>query len=373
MPRNLVICLDGTAGQVRGPGDSNSVRVYDLLDHGDEATQLAYYDPGVGTFSAPGAWTPFARWFTRLGGLIWGAGVRENIGDAYAWLMHTYQPGDRVFVFGFSRGAFTARALVGMLRDIGLLRPGSENLLQYAVAAYATRGQGKRHWAEDHRFAGLFAQHVDAAKHTTVPIAYLGLWDTVKAMGIAHTAPSWPYTRQLPNAQRIRHAVSIDERRRPFREYLVETENPASLEEVWFAGVHSDVGGTYPDDEGLSTITLRWIMEGAVAEGLKINPRRAANAFAKGNAAGKAHRNPWIWSLLIPRRRPIPDGAVLHASVRQRIDAGGYSVRLPATYHWDDQLAPAEPVAAVEGAPARPAPPAPASAAPAEPAEREPA
>ena len=95
MSRNLVMCLDGTAGQVRGKGDFNSVRLYELLDLSDETVQVAYYEPGVGTFSSPGAWTPLARWFSRMGGLIWGGGLRENLGDAYLWLMRTWQPGDR--------------------------------------------------------------------------------------------------------------------------------------------------------------------------------------------------------------------------------------------------------------------------------------
>ena len=137
--------------------------------------QIAYYDPGVGTFASAGAWTGFARWLSRTGGLIWGAGLRENLGDAYLWLMQHWEPGDRVYVFGFSRGAFTARALVGMLRTIGLMRPGSENQLQYAVAAYARKGGSESDerssdeaWKEIHRFSGLFARKVDG--RSTIPV-----------------------------------------------------------------------------------------------------------------------------------------------------------------------------------------------------------
>ncbi|MDN3497037.1 DUF2235 domain-containing protein [Planococcus sp. APC 4015] len=340
MPRNLVICLDGTAGQVRGPGDSNSVRVWELLDHSDPTRQLAYYDPGVGTFASPGAWTGFARWISRTGGLIWGAGLRQNLGEVYVWLMQNWQPGDRIFVFGFSRGAFTARALVGMLRLIGLMTPGSENQLQYAVAAYARAGGEKTiPWDEIHRFSGLFAQQVDG--RSTIPVTYLGVWDTVKAMGLARRAPKWPFTRSLPNVQRIRHAVAIDETRRPFVEYLVESERPESLEEVWFAGVHSDVGGTFPDDPRLSTIALTWMLRGAVDEGLLIDERKAEKAFDALDASAAtatAHRNGRIWSLLFPRRRPIPEGAVLHASVRERIAAlPDYRPSLPSTHTWADE------------------------------------
>jgi uncharacterized protein (DUF2235 family) len=353
MPRNLVICLDGTAGQVKGPGDSNSVRVWELLDHSDPTAQIAYYDPGVGTFASAGAWTPFARWFSRTGGMIWGAGLRQNLGEVYLWLVEHYEPGDRIYVFGFSRGAFTARALVGMLRTIGLMSPGSENQLQYAVAAYARRGgeekdraSGDRVWDEIHRFSKLFARKTDG--RSTIPVTYLGVWDTVKAMGIARRAPKWRYTRSVPNARRIRHAVSIDERRRPFSEYLVRLDAPDSgepptqtLEEVWFAGVHSDVGGTYPDDPRLSTIALKWMLEGAIAEGMLVNSRKVANVYKKVGtdaAAAAAHRNAWIWALLVWRRRPMPDGVVLHASVRERMQRlPDYRPRLPANHSFADE------------------------------------
>ena len=94
-----------------------------------------------------------------------------------------------------------------------------------------------------HKIADIFAQRVDAGGHTTVPIRYLSIRDTVKAAGFFRRSIAWPYTHQLPNAQRIRHAVSIDERRRPFREYPIDDPDEGSREEVWFAGVHSDIGG----------------------------------------------------------------------------------------------------------------------------------
>ena len=281
-----------------------------------------------------------------MGGLIFGAGLRENLGEAYLWLMRTWQPGDRIYIFGFSRGAFTARALTGMLRVIGLMRPGSENQLQYAVAQYARKGgESGIPWDEIHRFSGLFAQQVDG--RSTIPVEYLGVWDTVKAMGLLRTAPKWPYTRTTPNALRIRHAVSIDERRRPFREYLSEVEKPERLEEVWFAGVHSDVGGTYPDDPRLSTIALKWMLEGAVEAGLLVDRRAVDKAFGTlrtTDAAATAHRNGWAWSLLFPRTRPVPAGAVVHASVRERMSAvPGYQPRLTRTTWADEAWAPTGP------------------------------
>src|SRR6185312_1247007 len=123
---------------------------------------------------------------------------------------------------------------------------GSENLVPYVIATYARKG-GEEHidWAEVHLTSEVFAQHVQG--RSTVPVQFLGLWDTVKAAGILRWEIRWPYTRHLPNAATIRHAVSIDEKRAPFRESLVDARTDGTLEEVWFAGVHTDVGGTFAD------------------------------------------------------------------------------------------------------------------------------
>lgn len=348
MARNLVMCLDGTAGQVQGPrsknGESNVVLLHDLLDRSDDTLQLAFYDPGVGTFASSAAWSPLARWFSRLGGNIWGAGVRENLGDAYLWLMRNWQPGDRIYLFGFSRGAFTARALTGMLRTVGLLRPGAENLVPYVISVYARRGASDVSWDAIHRYAELFAHRVDG--RTTIPVAYLGIWDTVKALGVFRMAPQWPYTRTLPNAQRIRHVISIDERRRPFAEYLVQRDDERDCDEQWFAGVHCDVGGTFKDDPRLSTIALKWMIEGALqadpnpTTALRVR-RRKYNALVASvvtsHAEGKQHRNSWVWNLLIPRRRRIAPDAVIHSSVRARLAAvPEYRPHLPAQPVWGD-------------------------------------
>ena len=338
MAKNLVVCLDGTGNQLRAKGDTNVVRLYALLDHSDPSRQMAYYDPGVGTFSASGAWTPIGRWFSRLLGLAFGIGLRQNLGEAYTWLMQHWEPGDRVYVFGFSRGAYAARALTGLLRTIGLMRAGSENLVPYAIASYA-RGarEDKIDWDEVHDFSATFARHVSG--RSTIPIAYLGVWDTVKAAGFLRWDIRWPFTRQLPNVARVRHAVSIDEKRRPYREYLVEPTQDSRLEEVWFAGVHSDVGGTFDDDPRLSTISLDWILDGAIEEGLIIDPRLVRHRVHvdDANAVGTIHKMDWIWALLTFRRRPIPAGAHVHTSVRERREKlPDYPAVIPSDVVWDD-------------------------------------
>ncbi len=337
MPRNLVVCLDGTGAQLRATGNSNVVLLYRLLDHSDPSRQIGYYDPGVGTFAADGAWTPLARWLSRIGGLAFGFGLRQNLGQAYTWLMQNWVPGDRIYIFGFSRGAYTARALVGLLRAVGILRPGSENLVPYVIATYARRGGEERiDWKEVHLTSEVFAHQVDGT--STVPVQFLGLWDTVKAAGYLRWEIHWPYTSQLPNAAKIRHAVSIDEKRTPFKESLVKARTDGSLEEVWFAGVHTDIGGTFVDklpegaaapkgrpgqktpDPRLSAITLKWMVEGAAREGLLVRTRAAAAACTVGedDATATLHHRGWAWALLGTRNRKVPALASLHSSIQAR-------------------------------------------------------
>src|SRR5262249_44351947 len=131
MPRNLVVCLDGTNNEPEH-GATNVTRFFQVARK-DDGRQLVYYDPGVGTMGARSATTRFGKWLTRVGGLAFGHGVGDNIEQAYQWLMQTYQPGDRIYVVGFSRGAYTSSAFVGMLRTVGLLRAGAENLTPYAL------------------------------------------------------------------------------------------------------------------------------------------------------------------------------------------------------------------------------------------------
>jgi uncharacterized protein (DUF2235 family) len=343
--KNIVICLDGTGNQLKARGSTNVVRMFEMLDLSDTARQIAYYDPGVGTLSAQGAWTPTARAVSRIAGLAIGAGMRQNLAEVYKYLMTAWEPGDHLYVFGFSRGAYTARALAGMLYRVGLLRPGSENLVQYAVSVYA-RNRGKdadlsadEGWKRIDRFSAAFSRTVNQTR--AVPITFMGIWDTVKAAGIMGRDLSWAYTRQLPNASTVWHAVSIDEKRRPYREYLVEPRDGKTvLRQTWFAGVHSDIGGTFEDDPRLADISLKWIADGAMAAGLLLKPRayRRQCTLTPDHAAGTIHRMGRIWGLAAYRTRRVPGDARVHASVRARIEHDPrYRRRLPGAVQWEDE------------------------------------
>lgn len=320
MAKNIVLCLDGTGNQVKASGNTNLLKLYEMLDHSDPTKQVAFYDPGVGTFGAYGAWTPLSRRFTKLMGLAAGYGIKTNLEEAYTYLMGTYEPGDRVFIFGFSRGAFTARMLVGLTYRAGLMRAGAENLVPYLVKSY-TKGKdwSGEDWKTVDTFASTFA--VSTNKRLSLPVHFLGLWDSVKALGVLRWNPKFPYTRQLPNGATIRHAVSIDEKRRPYEEYLIDPGAKSDLEEAWFAGVHSDVGGTFENDPSLATISLKWMVDAAISNDLFLRDgayAKACHVEESFATEGTIHRMGWYWALLTYRRRRIASDAKIHSSVRAR-------------------------------------------------------
>jgi uncharacterized protein (DUF2235 family) len=343
--KKIVICLDGTSNEVKARAVTNIFKIVELLELDDPARQQVYYDPGVGTLPAAGAWSSLGQKLSVLGGLALGHGIRQNIAEAYTYLMRTWEPGDQIYIFGFSRGAFTARALCGLLKSVGLLRPGSENLVTYAVRVYARNPKdsdlsGPEGWARINRFADTLASPTPG-ESVACPVRYLGIFDTVKATSFIGPDFTWPWTRQLANVQNVRHAVSIDEKRRPYQPYLLKFP-PAGqrfpeMEEVWFAGVHSDVGGGFPDNPRLGDISMRWVLDGAIAAGLRVHESDYAERYSlsENDAHAAISRMEWRGNLAgrppIGRRRTIPPGAVVHGSVALRREAGPrYGPNLPA-------------------------------------------
>ncbi|MGU3498027.1 DUF2235 domain-containing protein [Mycobacterium sp. C31M] len=343
--KNIVICLDGTSNEVKAQGVTNIFKIVELLELSDPTRQQVFYDPGVGTLPAAGAWSAVGRKLSVLGGLALGHGIRQNIAEAYSYLMRTWEPGDEIYIFGFSRGAFTARALCGLLKSVGLLRPGSENLVPYAIRVYARNPgdsdlSGPEGWPRINRFADALALPTPG-ETVACPVHYLGLFDTVKATSFIGPDFKWPWTRQLVNARTVRHAVSIDETRRPFKPYLLKFppvgQRFPDMEEVWFAGVHSDVGGGFPDNPQLGDIAMRWVLDGAAAAGLRIREQEYAARFtmSESDAHAAISRMEWRGRLAgtppIGRRRRLPPGAVVHGSVALRCEADpDYGSNLPA-------------------------------------------
>ena len=236
MPKNIVICCDGTNGQF-GLRNTNVVRLFALLEQ-DPKTQIAFYDPGLGTMGDPGAWTSAGRKLTKVLGLAFGRGLARNIGIAYEHLMTHYEDGDRIYLFGFSRGAYTVRALAALLHMFGLIRDGNEQLVPYLTSMF---GRGKPAFALAPKFKKMFSYPCE--------IEFVGVWDTVSSVGWIYDPLALPFTRENPSIKVARQALAIDERRCFFRQNLFKVAPGQDLQQMWFAGVHSDVGGGYPDDE----------------------------------------------------------------------------------------------------------------------------
>lgn len=304
MSKNIVICCDGT-GNEYGEKNTNVVKLFESLDLRDRSRQIGYYDPGVGTFSSPAAITKTAKWLNRLWGLAFAFGITQNIEDAYEYLMDKYIDGDRVYLFGFSRGAFTVRALAGMLYKCGLLQKGSNNLISYATNMYR---RGKPEVAAG--FKKTFSR--ECKPH------FVGVWDTVKSVGLL-IRRKFPNARLNPDVRYGYQALAIDEKRSKFRPNLWEpSESPEQvIKQVWFAGVHCDIGGSYSDD-GLSNVALRWLAQRAENRGLNIMKSDLERAGI--DPCDKLHNSLLpIWWLLGWKRRKIENGSKIHASVLVRM------------------------------------------------------
>ena len=354
MPKNIIICCDGTGNEF-GNRNSNVVKLFSVL-HLDPATQVGYYDPGLGTMGAQNAFTRTGKWVTKAMGLAFGYGLMSNLEDAYKYLMQTSAPGDKLFLFGFSRGDYTARALASILKMFGLLPPHNAQLIPYILRVFKNCDDEKEKIAT--HFKKVFS--LECKPH------FVGVWDTVSSVGWITDPLTLRYSANNPDIHIGRHAISIDERRCFFRQNLWGKAVPGQdYKQVWFAGVHSDVGGGYLEEEsGLAKISLEWMIVEAVRAGLIVN--REAVAEVLGRTPGSQYAPPdpaapihnslkgaWLfleylprrhWSFtkkreewIIPgrRRRSIREDAVLHQSVldRLKIAAAGYRpANLPEKY-----------------------------------------
>jgi uncharacterized protein (DUF2235 family) len=290
MPKNIVICCDGTSNEFDGDR-TNVVKLYQMLNH-DPKIQVTYYCPGLGTMEAAGALTAVSRFWTRLAGYAFGYGLTNDIRNAYVFLMNNYEEGDKIFLFGFSRGAYTVRALAALVHMVGLIRPGNEPLVPYAIRMLTKVGAR----ADDNGRSGITRTMVLAQQFkltfASLPcrVHFVGVWDTVNSVGWIDNPLRLPFSANNPSIDVGRHAVAIDERRAFFRENLWRPKTrgaggPKDTLQVWFPGSHGDVGGGYPErDSGLAKVALEWMLREAQAEGLISLPDREARIM--GRAGG---------------------------------------------------------------------------------------
>jgi uncharacterized protein (DUF2235 family) len=364
MPKNLVLCCDGTANEF-ARDRTNVVKLFFTLVH-DPLRQVSYYHPGLGTMEPPGALTKYSRSITKLLGQAIGYGLEADIRDAYVFLMNRFAAGDRIYLFGFSRGAYTARAVSALLHMYGLIRPGNEALVPYAVRmmmAINNLQRGADLESSRRNLDEYFSLARDFKEHFCIPINdihFVGVWDTVSSVGWIENPVRLPYATNNPSIAIGRHAIAIDERRAFFRTNLWQptaSGGPKDLKQVWFPGVHCDVGGGYPEAEsGLSKIALEWMLKEAIAAGLLVDDTRISEIlgntdprYVRPDPKATLHESltaPWLICEFIPkrhwdwkrsrethrmnlfRRRTIPPSSMVHTAAFERGPA--YAARLPA-------------------------------------------
>ncbi len=313
--KNIVLLSDGTGNSSAKLFRTNVWRLYQALNLSDPSAQIAYYDDGVGTSS----FKPLAI----LGG-VFGVGLKRNVIDIYSFCCRNYQPGDRIYGFGFSRGAFTIRVVAGLIARIGLVRYDGNDaqLARDAEIAYREYRKVRNYksaltalikplWALCD-WLGRVVLHkpafADLVRTEIEKIDFIGVWDTVDAYGgpieeITRAIDYWYWPLTMPDQfmnhkiARACHALALEEERDAFRPVLwddryvrdgkklypveqgwepapLPAERPLAeidrerISQVWFVGVHSDIGGGYSRD-GLSYTTLRWMMQRAEVHGLR--------------------------------------------------------------------------------------------------------
>lgn len=267
MGKNIVIFSDGT-GQKGGVGSNTNV--YKLFNMVEDRTdkQIAFYDSGLGT-----------NW-RKISGLIAGRGFTKNILECYRFIFENFQADDNIYLFGFSRGAATVRSLSGFIHLFGILSKSRADLINEAFAIYKIKNTEKRK-----EKAKAFIE-----KHTNMwcTIKFLGVWDTVAALGLPFKSISAVLDIFFPHqfhsfdlsdsVEFARHALSIDEERKSFLPVIwnpVENDNTGRMKQVWFCGVHTDIGGGYIEED-LSNVSLKWMIQEATDKNLRIYEKSPA-------------------------------------------------------------------------------------------------
>jgi uncharacterized protein (DUF2235 family) len=290
--KRLVVCCDGTWNRPDATSPTNVVKLSRAVAAADATgtQQLVCYHRGVGTDR-----------FERIRGGAFGLGLSRHVRDCYRFVVDHYEPGDELFFFGFSRGAYTARSTVGLIRNAGVLRREHRERVDDAYGLYRGRGDARH---PNGAAAEAFRRRYS---YDDVAVRFVGVWDTVGALGIPGVPKLlagrlWAFhDTQLSSRVAVAYqALAIDERRRPFTPSLWyrKAGDDKPLEQRWFAGVHSDIGGGYPAC-ALAEVALVWMASKAAENGLALDPD-ALERFAP-DPNGELHDS---FSLLYRPLRP---------------------------------------------------------------------
>lgn len=323
--KRIVICCDGTWN---APGDTESgepiktnvQKIFESVCNVDEkgVMQIKHYIEGVGTSGS------------KLRNILDGAtgrGIDDNILSAYKFLVWNYVKGDEIYLFGFSRGAYTARSLAGLIRSCGIIRNDDLNLINEAYSHY--RNRDDQEWKPSGEKATNFRKN----SSTEASVKFIGVWDTVGSLGIPLSLFSLLNSKKYhfhdttlsSYVDYAYHALAIDEKRKSFKPTLwlqsknaLNREIPQVLEQRWFLGVHSNVGGGYPDSS-LSDIPLNWIIEKALAVGLALD-KKYNEAHVHPKISGKLYNSSvFPFNLLKTSRRIISKMGGYHATLEPSV------------------------------------------------------
>jgi len=314
MSKNIIVFSDGT-GQEGGKG--NNTNVYKIFNIIEDRTQkqIVFYDPGLGTG------------FIKITGNISGAGISRNIRECYEFLFDNFEAGDSIYLIGFSRGAATVRSLSGFIHLFGILPKSRRDLVDAAWKIYKTNNFEKR---------SKKAQAFIAKNHTMwARIKFIGVFDTVAALGvpinfISKALDKLPFTHhQFHNfdlsecVENAYQALSIDDERKTFHPLIwnPKVKKHQKLKQVWFAGVHTDVGGGYKE-HSLSDIPMTWLLQKAAKHGLRIYPKHKVSITPDANGTMHNSRKGFPGVIFLKKQRTWNENThgkpIIHASVLKR-------------------------------------------------------
>lgn len=295
--KRLIICCDGTWQELDSKYPTNVIKIAQAIQPvgDDNIHQLVYYSEGIGTRGL----------VDKLGGGAFGWGIDKDILDAYRFLCFNYQASDQIYLFGFSRGAYTVRSLAGLIYNVGLLKP---QYIRKTPDAYDLYRQRSQETSPSSPSAKILRQQYSQE----VDITLLGCWDTVGSLGIPDQIPFFPLddisnkkyrfhdTQINRRIQSARHAVAIDEKRKVFfvtPMHKSEGTDKQDLKQIWFPGTHGCVGGGAKENRQLSDSALKWMMDeaqkqglsfqvNAIEDGIKVDPLISFQDPAEGFFSG---------------------------------------------------------------------------------------
>ena len=313
--KRIIICADGTWNRpekdLKKDFPTNVLKIARAIAPigADGVQQVVFYDWGLGSYHDS----------VQAG--AFGKGIDKNIKDDYRFIVQNYNEGDQLYFFGFSRGAYSVRSLAGFMNNCGILRREHANMIEKAYELYKNR-----------RVHPKDQKSVKFRKDYSVPgevrIKFIGVWDTVGALGIPLRVLGFLNEKNLfydskigPNIDVARHALSIDERRKDFEPTIWKERENMDLKQVWFTGVHSDVGGGYAPQKNklLSDIPLKWMIDESNKADLSFEPHLVSQLH--GHPLARKHKvYQGFYKLLGKFEREIPEDTFIHQSVKDRYE-----------------------------------------------------